>query len=414
LHELIINFQSFYLVVIYLLNLKRGAVRFFIPVFLVLNNWCMPEKTALVVGAGIVGLAMARALATNGYSVSVYERNFKASGASVRNFGMIWPIGQPAGKLYERAIRTRNCWKEIGISGKLWFDPVGSLHVAYHADEWIVLQELYEIFKNEGRKVKLFNKDQVVQISSVANKNNCFGGMFSEEEIIIDPREAIGFLPSYFETTLSVKFNWGKVVTEVRGGTVQVGSKTIHADLVFICSGSDFETLYPEEYAKFALTKCKLQMMRITEEVATRIGPAICGGLSLIHYASFKAAASLPELKARYEQEFSELLKWGIHVMISQNQSGQLTIGDSHEYGLSPDPFDRKHINDLILLYLNEFATLKNPRLIETWNGVYGKFTDGQTELFYSPEPDVFIVNGVGGAGMTLSFGFAEEKVNTL
>ena len=374
----------------------------------------MPETTALVIGAGILGLAMARALAKKGYSVSVYERNFKASGASVRNFGMIWPIGQPAGKLYDRAISSRNCWNEIGILGKLWVDPVGSLHVAYHPDEWIVLQELYEIFRNEGRKVKLLNKDQVVQISSVARSKSCFGGLFSEEELIIDPREAIGFLPSYLEATYAVKFNWGKAVTKVRSGSIQVGSQSIPADQVFICSGSDFETLYPEEFAKFALTKCKLQMMKMSEETVSRIGPAICGGLSLIHYASFKAAPSLPALKARYEEENGELLKWGIHVMISQNQFGHLTIGDSHEYGLSPDPFDKKHINDLILLYLSEFATLKNPRLIETWNGVYGKFTDGHTELFYSPEPDVFIVNGVGGAGMTLSFGFAEEKVNTL
>jgi glycine/D-amino acid oxidase-like deaminating enzyme len=81
---------------------------------------------------------------------------------------------------------------------------------------------------------------------------------------------------------------------------------------------------------------------------------------------------------------------------------------------MAPDPFDRKFINDLILGYLQEFATLKNPRIIETWNGIYGKFTDGQTELFYSPDKDVFIVNGVGGAGMTLSFGFAAEKINSL
>ena len=48
----------------------------------------MSKKTAIVIGAGIVGLATARALATKGYSVKIYERNLKASGASVRNFGM--------------------------------------------------------------------------------------------------------------------------------------------------------------------------------------------------------------------------------------------------------------------------------------------------------------------------------------
>jgi glycine/D-amino acid oxidase-like deaminating enzyme len=110
----------------------------------------------------------------------------------------------------------------------------------------------------------------------------------------------------------------------------------------------------------------------------------------------------------------SDFLKWGIHVMVSQNKSGQLTVGDSHEYGLAPDPFDRKFINDMILKYLDGFTYLNKPELVETWNGVYGKLTNGGTDLFFSPEPEVYIINAVGGAGMTLSFGLAEELINSL
>jgi FAD dependent oxidoreductase TIGR03364 len=374
----------------------------------------MARKSAIVIGAGIVGIATARALALKGYSVQVYERNHKASGASVRNFGMIWPIGQPTGKLYDRAIRSRNCWKEIGEKGNLWYDPVGSLHVAYNQKEWQVLQELFEVFKNNGRDVALLNKDQVITRSGIAKKESCLGGLFSAEEIIVDPREAIHYLPEYLAETMQIKFHWGKAVTQVSTGTIRSGLQNAHADLIVICSGSDFKTLYPEEFEKYPLTKCKLQMMRLLEEGTPRIGPALCGGLSLIHYPSFKAAPGIQALKKYYEDEMNEYLTCGIHVMVSQNHTGHLTIGDSHEYGLSPDPFDRQHINDLILKYLDQFASLKNPRLVETWNGVYGKFTNEQTELFFSPEPGVYILNGVGGNGMTMSFGLAEEVVDTI
>lgn len=374
----------------------------------------MTGKTAIVVGAGIVGLATARALAIRGYAVSVYEKNHRASGASVRNFGMIWPVGQPAGRLYERAIYSRDCWREIGDKSGIWYDPVGSLHVAYHPDEWQVLQETFEAFTREGREVSLLNPSETRRRSPVAKKENCFGSLYCTEEVIVDPRQALDLLPAYFEHRYGIDFYWGKMVTQTRTGSIRVGSQQIGADLIFICSGSDFETLYPDEFSTFALTKCKLQMMRMEAAGIGRIGPAICGGLSLIHYSSFKVAPSLPALKARFEEEMAEFLQWGIHVMISQNQSGQLTVGDSHEYGPSPDPFDRQHINNLILQYLPEFTDLPHPKVVETWNGVYGKFTDGQTELFFSPETDVYVLNGVGGAGMTLSFGFAEEMIGYL
>jgi phytoene dehydrogenase-like protein len=44
-------------------------------------------KSAIIVGAGIVGLAHARALCLRGYQVQVFERH-PAAGASIRNFGL--------------------------------------------------------------------------------------------------------------------------------------------------------------------------------------------------------------------------------------------------------------------------------------------------------------------------------------
>lgn len=40
--------------------------------------------------------------------------------------------------------------------------------------------------------------------------------------------------------------------------------------------------------------------------------------------------------------------------------------------------------------------------------------TNGDNKLFENPEKDVYVVNGVGGAGMTLSLGLGEEIINDL
>lgn len=375
----------------------------------------MSKPSAIVIGAGIVGLAVGRALSIKGYAVKIFERTHKATGASIRNFGMVWPIGQTEGKMYDRAMRSRNIWQQIGSTGAFWYDPVGSMHIACHDDEWQVLQELYEQF-SKHRHVELLTPAQVAEKSEAVVMKNCKGGLFSPNELIVDPREAIAALPAYLEEKYDVEFNWGKCVSYVSDNTVYVGNnETFEADIIFVCSGADFETLYPEAFAATALTKCKLQMMRFTSQPANwRIGPALCGGLSLIHYKSFTAAPSLAALKRRYSEQMPDYLEWGIHVMVSQNGKGELVVGDSHEYGLTHDPFDRDYINKMIVDYLGSFAQFKDCRVAETWNGVYAKRTDGETDLFLSPEPGVYIITGVGGAGMTLSFGLAEELVEFL
>lgn len=369
----------------------------------------MSQPSAIVIGAGIVGLATARALAVKGYAVKVFERTHKAVGASIRNFGMIWPIGQP-GKLYDRALRSREIWKAIGDEGAFWYDTPGSLHLAYHPDEWLVLQELYEQFRTE-RPVELLTAQAVSERSDAVVQDRLLGGLYSADELIVDPREAIGAIPAYLQEKYGIEFFWGKCVSYISDNTAYIGNEEEYeGDVIFICSGVDFETLYPEAYATYPLTKCKLQMMRLAAQPNDwRMGPALCGGLSLIHYKSFAASPALPALKKRYEEEMADYLDWGIHVMVSQNGRGELTVGDSHEYGLTHDPFDKECINTMIVNYLHTFARFKDARIVETWNGIYPKLTDGETDLFFSPEPAVYILNGLSGAGMTLSFGLAEE-----
>jgi len=370
------------------------------------------KKTAIVVGAGIVGLAMSRALAKKGYAVKVFDRSAFAVGASIRNFGMIWPIGQTEGKMYERAMLTRNIWTEISNECGIWHDPVGSFHLAYSDLEMETLEAFYSNVK-ENRPYELLDADSVLKKSKAAAPKNLKGGLFSPDEIIVDSPLAIAALPTYLSNKYKIEFHWQSHVKEVETSKIKLADKEYEADEIFICNGPDFENLFPSIYDE-NVTKCKLQMLKtVAQPDNWRLGPSLCGGLSLTHYASFKNAGdALDRLKLHYADTLSDYIKWGIHVMVSQNSRGELIIGDSHEYGPTHDPFDKNFINDLIINYLKGFTVYPDPTIAATWNGVYTKLKNGATELIANPLPGVTIVNGLGGAGMTLSFGLAEQIIN--
>jgi FAD dependent oxidoreductase TIGR03364 len=374
----------------------------------------MKNSSAIVIGAGIVGLATARALAVRGYQVTVFERNEQAVGASIRNFGMIWPIGQATGPMYERAMLSRSIWKEVCTEAGIWHNEVGSLHLAYHDDELQVINEYVEA-NNRYRDCDIRSPTEALKISPAVNPVGLKGALWSGEEMIVESRVAVGQVAKYLAEKYDVEFYWNTAISKIEHPSVYSGDRNWSADEIYVCSGADFETLYPELFLQTKITKCKLQMMRLDAQPENwRIGPSLCGGLSMIHYPGFQSASSLPELRKRYEEQYAEYLKWGIHVMVSQNGNGELTIGDSHEYGLVHDPFDKAFINQMIVDYLQTFANFKNWQLLQSWHGIYPKMMDGQTEFISKAENGVTIINGLGGNGMTLSFGLCEEVISSL
>jgi glycine/D-amino acid oxidase-like deaminating enzyme len=115
----------------------------------------------------------------------------------------------------------------------------------------------------------------------------------------------------------------------------------------------------------------------------------------------------------RFDADLPEYGRWGIHVLVSQTERGELTLGDTHVYGDAIDPFDDPHLDDLVLDYLKTFLAVPGLRIASRWNGVYVKHPTAQYAAARLG-PDVLAVTGVGGAGMTVSFGLAERMANQL
>lgn len=358
-------------------------------------------KSVSIVGAGIAGLAHAYAFARRGWRVRVFERSPRACGASIRNFGMVWPIGQPAGEMEALATESRAIWLEVLTAAKLPYWPLGSLHVAHREDEALVAREFAE---REPHRARWIDGPAVREMSPAVNPEGLLGALYSESEVVVDPRLVIWTLPEFLDERYGVEFHFETAVTDVR---------QVAADRVIICSGHDFATLYPRVLASSGLTCCKLQMMRTqAQPEAWSFGPALAGGLTLRFYSSFRSCTSLDALRVRIAAELPEYDRWGIHVMASQTADRAVTIGDSHEYGLSVDLFNKEEVDELILRYLGGFARFPNMRIAQRWYGVYSKHPDAPY-FTAEPEPGVRVVTGLGGAGMTLSFGLAERLVRS-
>jgi FAD dependent oxidoreductase TIGR03364 len=357
-----------------------------------------------VVGAGILGLAHAYHLARRGRRVIVFERHSRACGASVRNFGMIWPIGQPFGDLRDLARRSLAIWLEVLSESGLWHDRCGSLHLAYRDDEAQVLREFVRECLDHDVPVELLDPAELHRRAPAVRQAGLQLGLWSPEETCVDPREVLADLPGWLSQRLGVVFRYESPI-------VALDSLPVHVDRVWVCSGDESNLLFPELLKNCGLLRCKLQMMRSQPlDEGMRIGPMLAAGLTLRHYAAFRNCPSLATLKERVARESPWLDQYGIHVLVSQHAGGELTIGDSHEYGDRIEPFDKAEIEGWILGYLSTFLHAPDLRIAARWHGTYVKH---QNEPFVirEPRPGVTVITGVGGAGMTLSFGLAERVV---
>jgi D-hydroxyproline dehydrogenase subunit beta len=373
----------------------------------------MQEKKAdvAIVGAGMVGLAHAYLAARRGQKVAVFERSPAALGASIRNFGMIWPIGQPAGALHALALRSREIWLELLQEAGWPFLATGSLHLAYREDEAAVGREFSEQAAALGYDCAWLSPEETLERTQAVRSEGLLGALWSPTELTVDPRQIVGSLPQFLAERYGVQFSFRTAVRKVETSRLLTAEERWEAGLIVVASGDDFETLFPEHFRQSGMTRCKLQMMRsVAQPPGWSLGPSLAFGLTFTHYPTFAVCRSLGALEQRIAREAPELAAFGIHVMVSENSRGELTIGDSHEYGLAVDIFDKPAINRLILDYARQYLRVPTLEIAESWHGVYAKHPE-RAYVVAAPVDGVRMVTVTSGIGMTLSFGIAEQTL---
>jgi FAD dependent oxidoreductase TIGR03364 len=323
---------------------------------------------------------------------------------------MIWPIGQPPGEVYALARRSRELWEAVSQEAGFFFRSSGSLHLAYDSLEADVLREFMSLYPERGSE--WLDADTVIRHYPFVQQG-CVGAMHSLTEACVDPREAVHALAA--ELILrGADIRFSTPVQKIEPHRVELaGGEVLEGDWVIAATGPDLWELMPGRHQDYGLKRCRLHMMRYAPRFpGPRLGVHLCAGLTLSHYAGFRDCPSLPKLRDVQEKRWERQTRFGIHVLVSEHGDGSITVGDSHEYGLTFRPYRAADIDEAIEEATRQFLDLSNYQLIERWEGIYNTH-DHRTYIHDVVEDGLLLVN-VFGTGMTLSFGLAEQSQGLL
>ena len=358
----------------------------------------------VVVGAGIVGLAHALIAARHGYRVAVVDRDARANGASIRNFGFITVTGQGHPKTWDRARRAREVWADIAPRAGIAVHHRGLLMCARRPEALAVIEEFAA--GPMGAGCRLLRGPDLAAHAPPLRGESLVGALHSPHELRVESRDAIPRLTAWMAESFGIAFHTGTAALGVEPGRVATSQGMLRAPHIVVCPGTDLTTLFPGSFRDRGVTLCKLHMLRLADP-GWRLPAAIMSDLGLVRYLGYAGAPSLPRLRAILEAEQSEELAHGVHLIVVQGADGSLVLGDSHHYDATPDPFQPEHVDRLILREAQAVLDLPAPRVTERWIGVY---PSGPEDAFFEePMPGVRLVSVTSGTGASTAFGIAQE-----
>ncbi len=366
----------------------------------------------VVTGAGIVGLAHALAGARRGLRVAVVDREARAVGASIRNFGFVTVTGQQQGLCWRRALRSRDVWLEVAAAAGIPIEQEGLVVVARRPEAMAVL-EAFAATEMGADCTLLAAGELRRRHGDVLTDAPLEGALWSPHERRVESRHAVPALARWLEEAHDVTFFRATAVHGIEPDRVLTGAGAIAAERIVVCPGDDLTTLYGDRIQALGIVRCRLQMLKVQPAPGFRLPAAIMSDLSLVRYRGYAELPEAAALRARLEREQPEHLAHGVHLIAVQGRDGGLVVGDSHDYAASPEPFARDEVDELILDELDSVLDLPDARVVERWTGTYASLPDALM-IRDAPAPEVRLVIVTSGTGASTAFAIGEETIAEL
>lgn len=375
----------------------------------------------IITGAGVLGSFHAYHACKKGLRVLLLEKDAQPSEATVRNFGQVVPSGMSQGIWQEYGRRSLDIYKQIQKQFDISVRNNGSIYIGSDETELTLLQELAEINKSNDYTSFLLGRNDCLQKLPGLKKEYCKAGLVFPDEITVEPDKMIHRLIGFMQEQLGLTYRNHTLVSfcdHINGKCVveDTTGNSYTSDLVVICNGRDFQSLFPSVFYDSDIEVSKLQMMKTVPNANFRLPGSVLTGLSIRRYESFQDCPSYKSLPINKINPSCK--KWGIHILFKQAIDGGIIIGDSHEYAPAKEQNSLGHeinqpINEAILEEAHRIFDLPNWQIASAWNGYYAQ---SKKKGIFNDEvkPNIRIVTAIGGKGMTASAGLAESVINRI
>ena len=338
---------------------------------------------AIVIGAGIVGAACARALAADGLIVLVLDAAFAGGGTTAAGMGHLVIMDDSPEQLALTAL-SRDLWREMAarLPASAEFDACGTIWVAEDEAQMDAVLEKQRVYGKHGIASEILDARRLRQLEPNLRAGLAGGLLVPGDAVVYPPRAALSLLEDALANGATLRESCR--VDEILDRAVRCDTEIIEANVIVNAAGCEAARLTPalpivprkghlaitDRYPRF----CRHQLVEL-------------GYLTSAHVMTSESVAF--NVQPRF--------------------TGQVLIGSSRELAGWDSSTNRRVLRRMLHRALHFMPALSDLSIVRTWTGFRPATADTLPLIGpWTSTAGLWIAAGHEGLGITSATGTAQ------
>lgn len=334
---------------------------------------------AVVIGAGIVGAACARALTLAGLDVVVVDPSVIGGGATAAGMGHVVVMDEPAAE-FELTRRGRELWAELapGLPPEVEYRRTGTIWVAADDEEMDAVRRKHAAYSAGGVASEILDA-RALAAAEPNLRAGLAGGLLVPDDVVLYAPYAAAWLLG------QVRVVPRRVVGLAADGVELDDGRLISAPLVICATGAAAAELVPE---------CGVRPRKGHLIITDRYP-------GFVHHQLIE----LGYLKSAHGSGTES-----VAFNVQPRATGQILLGSSRQFGVATDEVDWPVLRRMTARAFEYMPGLANLLAIRIWTGFRAATHDGLPLIGPCPgRPNVLLATGHEGLGITTALATAER-----